>query len=152
VKKPFREINENNVLKSDRETAYARAIDDWEKICPFHLSKGCKQALINQLMKIRSTTSSTHPDCPNLDRTVKALKAYDAYKFDWDADNEGLLRQINEHDALAKAVGTAFGLDTADRNNMKDCEDHVRPGICPSTDSFIRRMVALWLQEKGQAI
>lgn len=86
---------------------------------------------------------------PNLDRTVIAMKAYDDYKIDWD-NHSTLLQQITEHEALADAVGIAFGLDTADRNIFEDCAKFVKPGRCQSTDSFIRRMIALWLTEKQE--
>ena len=39
---------------------------------------------------------------------------------------------------LGKAVGHAFGLDTADRNRMSTCEGCVRPG------PWLRRLVADW--------
>ena len=88
---------------------------------------------------------------PNLDRTVIAMRAYDNYRIDWD-NHATLLQQITEHEALADAVGKAFGLDTADRNIYEDCAKFVKPGRCQSTDSFIRRMIALWLTEKQEAL
>lgn len=77
---------------------------------------------------------------PNLARTEAALAAYDAH---WGDDYDPY-----QEDRLAVAVGTAFGLDTADRNDPKTCKTCVRPG--PRTPqpgwplSFVRRMVRSW--------
>jgi hypothetical protein len=73
---------------------------------------------------------------PNLQRTADAIAAYDA----------------NPTEAKAKAVGVAFGLDTADRNDPETCAALVRPGpptpALGETDvSFVRRMVRQWKAE-----
>lgn len=69
----------------------------------------------------------------HLNRTKAALAAYDTW-YDSDASDPDQL------DVLAVNVGTAFGLDTADRNTPADC---VRLACCPSGLDFVRRMVAL---------
>jgi hypothetical protein len=74
---------------------------------------------------------------PNLNRTVAALAAFDAVHGPHDP---GLFSP------LAEAVGVAYGLDTADRNNPDDCAALVRPGPREPRGgeadlSFVRRMV-----------
>jgi hypothetical protein len=89
---------------------------------------------------------------PDLSRTAQAIREYDAYKIDWDGTNTYLLKAIDKQDALAEAVGIAFGLDTADRNSMDTCRRFIRPGFAvpaPGYElSFVRRMVALWKEGK----
>ena len=79
---------------------------------------------------------------PVLARTEKALRAYDAKwgdNFDPTQDGE-----------LAVAVGEAFGLDTADRNNTADCKALVRPGSrFPRPgfpEPFVRNLVRVWVE------
>lgn len=73
----------------------------------------------------------------SLGRTIEALLAYDAYLatnpygigVDGVCDtNEQVYAVKAEEDRLAQAVGEAFGLDTADRNNLDTCRSCVRPG------------------------
>jgi len=72
-------------------------------------------------------------DLPNLTRTADALDAYDA------------LQEYAPDSPEAAAVGVAYGLDTADRNNFETCRDLIRPGAKnpahPDDLSFVRRMV-----------
>lgn len=86
----------------------------------------------------------------DLSRTKAAIEAYDAHDKTW---REGFtLFQakvwFEEKDRLAKAVGIAYGHDTADRNSMDTCEHCVRPGFKSKYggdgDSFVRRMVKQW--------
>jgi hypothetical protein len=68
----------------------------------------------------------------DLTRTAEALRRYDAAE--------------DKTDALAEAVGIAYGLDTADRNDPETCRTCIRPGLPnpPGGDadlSFVRRMV-----------
>lgn len=69
----------------------------------------------------------------DLTRTAKALEAYDA------------LNEYAPDSPEAEAVGVAFGLDTADRNNFEVCKTLIRPGAKnpahPDDLSFVRRMV-----------
>ncbi len=72
----------------------------------------------------------------DMSRTQAAIDAYDA-KWGDEYDPYQLC-------PLAKAVGVAFGLDTADRNNKADCARLIRPGPRapqPGCElSFVRRM------------
>ncbi len=83
------------------------------------------------------------PEPPDLSRTVAAINAYDEH---WGDEYDPA-----QADDLAQAVGVAFGLDTADRNNRSDCARLVRPGPRtpqPGADpSFVRRMVTSYLAE-----
>jgi len=67
-----------------------------------------------------------------LARTATALAAYDAYDASepWRAcqTNGDVYAMEARFARLAKAVGHAFGLDTADRNAMDTCEGCVLPG------------------------
>ena|SRR5271157_1535205 len=98
---------------------------------------------------------------PDLARTALAIKKYDAYKTKFcDAVDQAsaidkamntvtdLKKMIEKLEILAQAVGHAYGLDTADRNDMDTCEGHIRPGPAvpgPGFElSFVRRMVAQW--------
>jgi hypothetical protein len=98
---------------------------------------------------------------PDLSRTAKAIEEHDAYKIEFaDAIDNGkgkaldLLKVVSKFEALAKAVGHAYGLDTADRNAMDTCENHVRPGPevpGPGCEiSFVRKMVAQWKIQEGK--
>jgi hypothetical protein len=93
---------------------------------------------------------------PDLARTVKALEEYDVFDKEFcamDRDDD-LVAALEKLDRLGEAVGIAFGLDTADRNSMDTCKNHIRPG--PATPapgcelSFVRRMAKLYLEEKGK--
>lgn len=93
---------------------------------------------------------------PDLTRTARAIEKYDEYdaKFGsavdrWHKDRRiNLEKMVGKLDDMGKAVGHAFGLDTADRNAMDTCEGHIRPGPKvpgPGCElSFVRRMVAQW--------
>jgi hypothetical protein len=93
---------------------------------------------------------------PNLSRTAAAIEAYDAFDATYDAltplNNETVLAWFAKLEEMGKAVGHAFGLDTADRNSLSTCEGCIRPGHKvpgPGCElSFVRRMVAKW-QEKN---
>lgn len=81
----------------------------------------------------------------SLARTAAAIKAYDeqSKKFDtlFDAPklrNEDVEKEWLALEEKAKAVGHAFGLDTAHTNNMETCERCVRP------DAWLRKKVADW--------
>lgn len=97
-------------------------------------------------------TAST--ELPDLSRTAAALEAHDRA---YEALREAASRSIGIHrlhaldaevDRLAAAVGAAYGLDTADRNDPGDCAALIRPGSPsppPGSElSFVRKMVALW--------
>lgn len=87
---------------------------------------------------------------PDLSRTKAAIEAYDAFdaRLDAQGTQEEVLAQFDELERLGRAVGHAFWLDTADRNDRATCERHVRPGpMTPAAGmalSFVRRMVAKW--------
>jgi len=81
-------------------------------------------------------------------RTIKAIEAYDVAderfcNTDWEA--EVVLQELEYIESLAEAVGWAYGLDTADRNNPETCKQCVRPGTKvpePGYElSFVRRMI-----------
>lgn len=82
-------------------------------------------------------------DTLTLTHTKAALAEYDACKAKWDALQASdapfgvLWAHLNEEDRLARAVGHAFWLDTADRNSRSNCEGCVRPG-----DPWLRNLVA----------
>lgn len=67
----------------------------------------------------------------DLTRTAAAVAAYDAYMatnpYDVCETNEDVYRVQAEENRLGEAVGIAFGLDTADRNNLETCRRCVRP-------------------------
>ena len=74
---------------------------------------------------------------PDLTRTVAALETFDAAHGPHDSGYGS---------PLAKAVGVAYGLDTADRNDPEVCAACVRPGPREPRGgeadlSFVRRMV-----------
>jgi hypothetical protein len=98
---------------------------------------------------------------PDLSRTEAAIAAYDAHDITYMAAlaaNTGrrsctiLDEWYKKSDLLAFKVGEAYGLDTKDRNNPKDCADLIRPGPATPSDgselSFVRRMVALWKEQR----
>lgn len=96
-------------------------------------------------------------DLPDLSRTAAAIEAYDAYDAAFQPErmtNDAALAGFAKLDALAEAVGLAFGLDTADRNSVETCRQCIRPGHKvpgPGCErSFVRRMVALWRERSGQ--
>lgn len=77
---------------------------------------------------------------PDLSRTRAALVAFDEYharEVPMDT-NAAAVAYFDELDRLAEAVGEAFGLDTADRNDPATCRQCVRPG------PFVRNAVAEW--------
>ena len=84
-------------------------------------------------------------ELPDLTRTAEALAAFDAVHGPHDPG----------HDTeLARAVGVAFGLDTADRNDPETCAVLVRPGPREPRGgdadlSFVRRMVRLHENRHG---
>jgi len=68
----------------------------------------------------------------NLPRTKRALGAYDAHQATWGAvignpkvTDLDILRFDSVAWRLAREVGRAFGLDTADRNAMDTCEGFI---------------------------
>lgn len=80
---------------------------------------------------------------PNLTRTAAALAAFDAAHGP---------RDPGYGSPLAEAVGVAYGLDTADRNDPETCAACVRPGprkpLGGDADlSFVRRMVRTFLEQ-----
>ena len=89
---------------------------------------------------------------PDLTRTAKALDAFDAADAAYKAldvattPNATLIAKLDALDELAADVGAAFGLDTADRNNVDDCVALVRPCSKGNAggESFVRRMVRQW--------
>ena len=92
--------------------------------------------------------SSSKP-LPDMRRTWKALQAYDKHEAthpftvnagpcNWTSDQ--WLEWFAKSDQLGEAVGVAFGLDTADRNNQEDCRRLIRPG------KFVRGCVLAWLE------
>ena len=94
-------------------------------------------------------------DIANLARTAAAIDAYDVYVEgpEYQADPAG--KAIRKSEELARAVGEAFGHDTADRNNFENCAELVRPGsrVPPGGDadlSFVRRAVATWKESTQQ--
>lgn len=92
---------------------------------------------------------------PDMSRTIKALAEYDALVDDLEAypvPDEHFVDAVVRLEALGEAVGVAFGLDTADRNNLETCRQCVRPGPknpSPGSElSFVRRMVLLSAEGK----
>jgi len=94
----------------------------------------------------------TTNDRADLTRTYVALGAYDAY-VEGEMKTDDTPRAARRQDELGREVGRAFGLDTADRNNLADCTELVRPGkrnpAHPDDLSFVRRMVADWKEHMG---
>jgi hypothetical protein len=85
----------------------------------------------------------------NLERTKAALAAYDAEVAKPMPDTfREVWAKLNREDRLAREVGRAYGLDTADRNDPATCEACVRPGKPTTPDHpdepFVRRMVRLY--------
>ena len=85
----------------------------------------------------------------NYARTLAALAAYDVHaaKRPLSSDRDAIWDPWwSREDALAEAVGRAYGLDTADINKLDDCVKLIRPGPQvppPGCEvSFVRRMVA----------
>lgn len=80
-------------------------------------------------------------DTLDLSRTRAAVAAFDAYQATNPIlaaeTNEQVLAAVAEEERLAEAVGVAFGLDTADRNNQETCRRCVRPG-----DPWLRNLLA----------
>jgi hypothetical protein len=93
-------------------------------------------------------------EIPDLSRTKAALEVYDAFDSEFDAEGsqDDVLAEFAELERFGKAVGRAFGLDTADRNNVDDCERCIRPGnkVPPAGMqlSFVRRMVERWEEQE----
>jgi len=95
---------------------------------------------------------------PDLSRTLAALKAHDERlpllmkAMDAARTDADLRKVLADIEQLEEAVGSAFGLDTSDRNNPEDCRKLCRPGPAvppPGQElSFVRRMVAEWQGEK----
>lgn len=96
---------------------------------------------------------------PDLSRTKAAIEAYDAFDAEMTTllndlpDQEEVQQLFDQLEQFGEAVGIAFGLDTADRNNLEDCKRGIRPGPKvpgPGCEpSFVRRMVAAWETQKG---
>jgi len=89
----------------------------------------------------------------DLTRTQTAIKKYDiaSDEFDVYSDNmqyDEAIAKMDELEKLEEAVGEAFGLDTADINNVDTCRQCIRPGPAvpgPGYElSFVRRMVQKW--------
>ncbi len=85
----------------------------------------------------------------NLARTKAAIEAFDTETAQpMPEDFSEAWRKLNREDQLAEAVGEAFGLDTADRNDPATCKVCVRPGKPTAADHpdepFVRRMVRLY--------
>lgn len=86
-------------------------------------------------------------------RTEAALAKYDAeVAAAWAKvnamSNEELTdghvyKAVHTENRLGREVGRAFGLDTADRNNVETCEGCVRPG------PWLRNIVATWREEQN---
>jgi hypothetical protein len=78
----------------------------------------------------------------NLKRTAEALAAWDTFQAtQWwhTAQTDGdVWKAVAIEARLGKAVGHAFGLDTADRNALDTCEACVRPG------PWLRKLVTEW--------
>lgn len=84
----------------------------------------------------------------NLARTKAAIEAFDAEAAKPMPEPFGeAWGKINREDRLAEAVGEAYGLDTADRNDPATCKACIRPGRPTEADHpdepFVRRMVRL---------
>ncbi len=82
----------------------------------------------------------------DLTRTAAALTAYDAEHAKPMPDVlSAAISKIALEEKLGQEVGRAYGLDTADRNNLATCEECIRPGKAhpdhPDDESFVRRMV-----------
>ena len=98
----------------------------------------------------RAQLEPSESDLPDLRRTADVLDSYDhelaqpmpeAFGEAWN--------KLNREASLARAVGVAFGLDTADRNDPATCAAVIRPGLPdpPGGDvdlSFVRRCVRAW--------
>jgi hypothetical protein len=90
---------------------------------------------------------------PDLSRTEAALSEYDAFDstFKAEGSQDKVIAAFAALESRARAVGRAYGLETADRNNVSTCEMVIRPGpAVPGpgcTLSFVRRMVAQWKQQ-----
>ena len=90
----------------------------------------------------------TQQGAMRLERTRRALAAFDAEDAKpMPEDFTEAWRKLGREDRLARAVGRAYGEDTAHINNLKTCEACVRPGKrLPAghpDESFVRRMVRL---------
>jgi hypothetical protein len=103
-------------------------------------------------------------DWADLSRTEAAIERHDALEAELDSDagadlaieNPGRAsNQLERLDFLAREVGRAFGLDTADRNDPTTCEALVRPGPAvprPGYElSFVRRMVKQWKEQEKES-
>lgn len=93
-------------------------------------------------------------DLPDLSRTAAAIEAFDKHSAEFTVDrilrltNREADQQLAKLEELAEAVGIAYGLDTADRNDPKTCAQCIRPGEAVPANgepvSFVRRMLADW--------
>jgi hypothetical protein len=98
----------------------------------------------------------TYTKIPDLSRTAAAIEAYDAFDatFEMMKSNESVLAWFAKQEELGQAVGLAFGLDTADRNNPDTCRQVVRPGPkVPSPGfekSFVRALVEQWQKQEAK--
>lgn len=97
------------------------------------------------------------PSNHDFTRTDAAIKLYDQEDAILDAMGPDtpvgqLVAQFDYVDLLGEHVGEAFGLDTADINNLDTCRGCIRPGRkIPSPGrepSFVRRMVLDWKKHK----
>jgi hypothetical protein len=98
----------------------------------------------------------------NLKRTAAAIDAYDKVDGEVgrvmnlaraDRGNPDCLDGLfEERERLAEAVGAAYGEDTKGLNDPVTCRAMIRPGskVPPlgAEESFVRRMVRLWREEK----
>lgn len=73
------------------------------------------------------------------EKTKAAVAAYDAHEATVDAikTNDEFLVWSAEEQRLGRAVGRAYGEETGHINNVKTCEDLVRPG------PWLRGMIAV---------
>ena len=82
-------------------------------------------------------------------RTEKALAEYREWKAGFDArldkaTTDGEVYALDlEFRRMGQSVGEAYGLDTADRNNMDTCREFVRPG------PWLDRMVKIARNDEG---
>ena len=81
-------------------------------------------------------------------RTHRALLKYDRYNATFEAflddprlDDKKVEKWFAGLEVERKAVGHAFGLDTADRNSMDTCERHIQA-------DDVRGLVAKWKSRK----
>lgn len=83
-------------------------------------------------------------DIKDLTRTEAALAAWDKHNdnppsLDPDTEtNASWTKWLTELESLGENVGRHFGFDTADRNNLHDCSQLIRP------NKWLRDLIADW--------